>query len=99
MKIAELPQPDHEIVVKVLMAKRPDIDRFAQPKIIHRHRGPPRVKIFGIRREYLTFLRLDDITPQTRRVKMAGWECPFERKVVFFSRRQLIEFDYLQPKQ
>ncbi len=34
MEIAELPQPNHKIIVKVLMTQRTDIDRFAEPKII-----------------------------------------------------------------
>jgi len=33
MEIAELPQPNHKIIVKVLMAQRTDIDRFAEPKL------------------------------------------------------------------
>ena len=63
MQITKLPKPNHQVIVKMLMAESADVDRFAESEILHRDRGPSGIEILGVSSKYLAFLRLDNITP------------------------------------
>ena len=99
METAQLPQPHGEVVVKVLLAHRADIDRLAESERVQRHRWFTRVKILRIRGENLAALRLDDVAPQPRGMQMRGWERTLEREMIVLARRQRIELQHFHAKQ
>jgi hypothetical protein len=92
MNIAHLPKPGDEIGIKMLMALGADVDGFAKPECMHRHRRTACVKVFGVRGEDLAVLGLDDVAPQSGWMQVSGRESAFEGEMVFFAGRKLIEF-------
>src|SRR5437016_8624139 len=98
MQVAKLPQPRHEIVIKMLVALRSYINGFSQAKTIHGHRRTTRIEIFRVSGQDLAALWLNQIAPEFGGMQMAGWEGPFKGEMIFFTRRQLIKFEHLQAE-
>ena len=99
MKIAKLSQPDDEITVKMLMALGADVNGFPESKSVHGHGRFAGIEILGIGRQDLARPGFDDVAPEPCGMKMTGWKCAFEREMIFFSWRKLIELDDLQAEQ
>ena len=96
---AHLPQPRDQIMIKMLVALRADVDRLAEPKVIHRDRRLARIEILGEGCQYLAAPGFDYVAPQSGRVQMAGGKSAFEGQVIFLLRRQGIEFQHFQTEQ
>ena len=98
-EIAQLPQPDDQVVVKMLVAHGADVDGLAEAEGVHRHGGPAAVKILGVGGEDLAILRFDEIAPQLGRVEMARGKRPFEGEMIFLAGRQRVELEHLHAEQ
>lgn len=98
MQAADLPQPNHQVVVKRLLALRADVNGLAEAKVVQSERGFAGVEIFGVGGKHLAFLRFDDVAPQPRWMQVARLERPLEGEVVFLVGRQWIKFHHLQPE-
>src|SRR5262245_57291591 len=92
LEVAKLAQPGDQIVIKMRVAERADIDGLAESESVHRDGWMPSIEVLGIGGQDLALLRLDEVAPQTGGVQMTRRKCPFEREMIFLARRQLVEF-------
>src|SRR5260221_1544197 len=81
MEAAHLAQPHNEVVVKMLVAHRADVNGFAEAEGIDRDGGAAGVKVLHIRRQNLAALRFDEVAPDFGRMNMARRERTLEREM------------------
>src|SRR6266496_5181671 len=81
-EVAQLAQPNDQVVVKMLMALCPDVYGFAEAEGVHGQRRPAGVEILRVGGEDLAFLRFDEVAPKFRGMQVAGGESAFEREMV-----------------
>ena len=81
------------------MALGADVDGFAEAECVHRYGRLASVEIFRIGGEDLAVLGLDDVTPHPRWMQMGRRESAFERQMVFFARRKLVELQNFESKK
>src|SRR3954468_7006703 len=99
MKIAHLPEPGQQIMVKMLVAERANVNGFSQAKSMHSHRGATGIKVFGISSQNLAILRLNEVAPKPGCMEVSRRESSLKREMVFFTRRELVELDDLHAKE
>ena len=92
MEVAQLPQPDHEVGIEMLMALCADVNCFAQSKGVHGYGGPAGIKVLRVGGEDLAILWFDDIAPEASGMEVTGGEGAFESEMIFFSGRELVKF-------
>ena len=98
MQGAHLAQPDYEVVIKMLMAHGADVDGLAETEGVRRDGWAAGVKILSIHRQNLAALRLDDVAPKLARMQMARRKRALEGEMIFFARRQGVEFQHFQSE-
>src|SRR2546423_5947993 len=99
MNSTKLAEPYNQVIVKKLVAHRSDINGFSVTVRVHGHSGASGIKILRIRSEHLASLRLDDVAPKPRWMKMSCGERAFQGEVVFLAGGKRIEFQDLQSEE
>src|SRR5205823_13326112 len=97
-QIAQLAEPDDEVVVKALMAHRADVDRLAEAKGVQRQGRAPAVKVLGVSGQNLTFLGLDQVAPELGRVEVAGGKCALKREMILFPGGERVELEHFHAE-
>ena len=98
-EVAQLAQPHDQVVVKVLVAHRADVNGFAEAEGVHGQCRSAGVKILCVGGEDLAFLGFDEVAPKFRRVQVAGGESAFECEMIFLTGRQRVELQHFHPEQ
>ena len=99
LQAAHLAQPRNEVVIKMLVAHRADVNGLAEAEVVHGHGGAAGVKILRVSRQNLAALRLDDVAPKPRGMQMAGRERALEGEMIFLAGRNGVEFQNFQAEQ